>query len=99
MGDTPEGSTWDRCVLLTTDLRHHSNNRQAMMMFQTVGHDVCPTLGAYACGVGFSAKCTLNPVKDRVASEGQKDFCTCCGDERAVFTGTWLLSLVMPSEK
>ena len=28
-----------------------------------------------------------------------KDFCTCCGDERALLTGTGLLSLVMPSEK
>ena len=40
MGDTPVGRTWDRCVLLTTDLRHHSNNRRAMMMFQTVGHGI-----------------------------------------------------------
>ena len=51
MGDTPVGSTWDRCVLLTTDLRHHSNNRRAVMKFQNAGHDDTPTLGPYECGV------------------------------------------------
>ena len=61
MGDTPVGRTWDRCVLLTTDLRHHSNNRRAMMMFQTAGNDDNPTLGPCECGGGFSAKCTLTP--------------------------------------
>ena len=93
MGDTPVGSTWDRCVLLTTDLRHHSNNRRAMMMFQTVGHDDSPTLGPYECGGGFSTKGTLTPVNDRVASKGQKDFCTCCGDKRPLLAEAWHLCL------
>ena len=34
-----------------TDLRHHSNNRRAMMMFQTAGHDDSPTLGPMNVGV------------------------------------------------
>ena len=61
MGDTPVGRTWDRCIPYT-DLRHHSNNRRAMTMFQTAGHDDSPTLGPYECGGGFSAKCTLTPA-------------------------------------
>ena len=55
-----------------TDLRHHSNNRRAMTMFQTAGHDHSPTLGPYECGGGFSAKCTLTPVNDRVASKARR---------------------------
>ena len=55
-----------------TDLRHHSNNRRAMTMFQTAGHDDSPTLGPYECGGGFSAKCALTPVNERVASKARR---------------------------
>ena len=64
-----------------------------MMMFQTVGHDDSPTLGPYECGGGFSAKGTLTPVNDRVASRGQKDFCICCGDKRPLLAEAWHLCL------
>ena len=55
-----------------TDLRHRSNNRRAMTMFQTAGHDDSPTLGPYGCGGGFSAKCALTPVNERVASKARR---------------------------
>ena len=71
MGDTPVGRTWDMCIPYT-DLRHHSNNRRAMTMFQTAGHDDSPSLGPYECGGGFSAKHTLTPVNDRVASKARR---------------------------
>ena len=93
MGDTPVGRTWDRCEFLTTDLRHHSNNRRAVVMFQIAGHDVSPALHPYECGGGFSAKCTPTPVNNPVASKGQKDLCTRCGDKRALLPGAWHLCL------
>ena len=55
-----------------TDLRHHSNNRRAMVMFQTAGHDDSPSLGPYGCGGGFSAKCALTPGNDHVASKARR---------------------------
>ena len=55
-----------------TDLRHHSNNRRAMVMFQTAGHDDSPSLGPYGCGGGFSAKCALTSVNDCVASKARR---------------------------
>ena len=43
---------------------------------------------------------SLTPVNNHVALwEKWKDFCTRCGDERALLFKTWLLSLVIPSEK
>ena len=53
-------------------------------MFQIAGHDVSPTLGPDECGGGFSPMYTLTPVNGHVASKGQKDFCTRCGDKRAL---------------
>ena len=77
-----------------TDLRHHSNDRRAMTMFQTAGHDDSPTLGPYGCGRGFSVECLYTyPSQWPCGFQGQKDFCTCCGDKRALLADAWHLCL------
>ena len=39
------------------------------------------------------------PMVMRLTGKEGKDFCTYCGDQRALLTGTWLPSLGLHSEK
>ena len=92
MGDTPVGRTWDRCVFLTQISGTTVITGGPWRCFRLLDMMTVPPLDLINVGVAFYQVYTY-PSQWPCGFQGQKDFCTCCGDKRALLADAWHLCL------